>query len=103
MCGGGGYAGMTKKLLVSLGWDENKIYNVGDQEKRVIQLLVKTNIEGNKAPVKAQEIEVSLPQYGDFKPEEVIVIGNTKAANGKTLDDDDTLEEQIERWFVLRL
>ena len=29
ICGGGGYAGMTKKLLVSLGWDENKIYNVG--------------------------------------------------------------------------
>lgn len=29
MCGGGGYAGMTKDLLVSLGWDENKIYNVG--------------------------------------------------------------------------
>jgi len=29
MCGGGGYAGMTKTLLVSLGWDENKIYNTG--------------------------------------------------------------------------
>ena len=29
MCGGGGYAGMTKKMLVSLGWDENKIYNTG--------------------------------------------------------------------------
>lgn len=29
MCGGGGYAGMTKALLVSLGWDETKIYNVG--------------------------------------------------------------------------
>ena len=29
ICGGGGYAGMTKKLLISLGWDENKIYNVG--------------------------------------------------------------------------
>lgn len=29
MCGGGGYAGMTKGMLVSLGWDENKIYNVG--------------------------------------------------------------------------
>lgn len=29
ICGGGGYAGMTKKLLVSLGWDENKIYNIG--------------------------------------------------------------------------
>lgn len=29
ICGGGGYAGMTKKLLVSLGWNEEKIYNVG--------------------------------------------------------------------------
>jgi len=29
MCGGGGYAGMTKSLLVSQGYDENKIYNVG--------------------------------------------------------------------------
>ena len=29
MCGGGGYAGMTKNLLVSLGWNKNKIYNVG--------------------------------------------------------------------------
>ena len=29
MCGGGGYAGMTKNLLVGLGWDETKIYNTG--------------------------------------------------------------------------
>ena len=29
MCGGGGYAGMTKGMLVSLGWDETKIYNTG--------------------------------------------------------------------------
>ena len=29
MCGGGGYAGMTKNLLVSLGWNKDKIYNVG--------------------------------------------------------------------------
>lgn len=29
MCGGGGYAGMTKELLVSLGWNADKIYNVG--------------------------------------------------------------------------
>lgn len=29
MCGGGGYANMTKQLLVSLGWDEDKIYNIG--------------------------------------------------------------------------
>ena len=29
MCGAGGYAGMTKNFLVSLGWDENKIYDIG--------------------------------------------------------------------------
>lgn len=29
MCGGGGYAGMAKNMLVSLGWDSDKIYNVG--------------------------------------------------------------------------
>ena len=29
ICGGGGYAGMTKQLLVSLGWNKDKIYNVG--------------------------------------------------------------------------
>lgn len=29
MCGGGGYSGMTKNFLVSMGWDENKIYNIG--------------------------------------------------------------------------
>lgn len=29
MCGGAGYAGMTKTLLIHLGWDANKLYNVG--------------------------------------------------------------------------
>jgi len=29
MCGGGGYAGAMKNLLVALGWDADKIYNVG--------------------------------------------------------------------------
>ena len=29
MCGGGGYSGMAKNFLVSLGWDETKIYNTG--------------------------------------------------------------------------
>jgi hypothetical protein len=29
MCGGGGYAAFMKKLLVFLGWDEDRIYNIG--------------------------------------------------------------------------
>lgn len=29
MCGAGGYAGSTKEMLVALGWNKNKIYNIG--------------------------------------------------------------------------
>ncbi len=29
MCGGGGYSGMTKTMLVALGWDADKIYDTG--------------------------------------------------------------------------
>ena len=29
MCGGGGYSGMMKQMLVELGWDGSKIYDVG--------------------------------------------------------------------------
>ncbi len=29
MCGGGGYSGMTKSMLVKLGWDSTKIFVVG--------------------------------------------------------------------------
>ena len=48
MCGGGGYAFMMKNLLVNLGWNENKIYNVGgywyyDGKNNI---NVKRNIDG---------------------------------------------------------
>jgi hypothetical protein len=29
MCGGGGYAGKMRSLLIFLGWDASKLYNVG--------------------------------------------------------------------------
>ena len=29
MCGGAGYAGNMKDMLIALGWDKDKIYNVG--------------------------------------------------------------------------
>lgn len=29
MCGGGGYAGMMRSLLIFLGWDESQVYNIG--------------------------------------------------------------------------
>ena len=29
MCGGGGYAGMMRTLLIRLGWDAARVYNIG--------------------------------------------------------------------------
>lgn len=29
MCGAGGYANFTKQMLVALGWNKEKIYNIG--------------------------------------------------------------------------
>lgn len=49
MCGGGGYAGMTKDLLIKLGWDGNKIYNVGGYwyYEGDHNVAVKTTADGN--------------------------------------------------------
>lgn len=51
MCGGGGYAGMTKNLLVSLGWNAEKIYNVGGywSYKGKNNVPVKTERDGKTA------------------------------------------------------
>lgn len=47
MCGAGGYAGQVKNMLISLGWDEEKIYNVGGywyyEGKNSIQVKYKSN------------------------------------------------------------
>lgn len=60
MCGGGGYSGMTKNFLVSLGWDENKIYNTGGYwyYKGNHSISVKKEIDG----VVSYDFE-SVPYY----------------------------------------
>lgn len=62
----------------------NKTYEINEQDKRVIQLLVKANIKENKVPVKSTKIEIENPIAG-VTPEEVKVTSyNTGATNGGT-------------------
>lgn len=62
----------------------NKIYNIDGANKRIVQILVKSKIKDNKAPVKSSIIEIANPEIG-VAPEEVKVAGyTTKATNGKT-------------------
>ncbi len=48
MCGAGGYAGQVKDMLISLGWNKDKIYDIGGywyyEGKNSIE--VKTTIDG---------------------------------------------------------
>jgi len=48
MCGGGGYAGKTKELLVALGWNSDYIYNVGGywNYEGTNKVLVKREVNG---------------------------------------------------------
>lgn len=47
MCGGGGYAMLTKTMLIKLGWDEEKIWHVGCywnyQGKNNVQVKIEDN------------------------------------------------------------
>jgi rhodanese-related sulfurtransferase len=47
MCGAGGYANFTKQMLVKLGWDESKIYNVGGYWNYEGNNRVSTKVEGS--------------------------------------------------------
>lgn len=52
MCGGGGYAGMTKNLLIFLGWNPELLYNVGGNwayqgEKGVELIQYSEDADGN--------------------------------------------------------
>lgn len=61
----------------------NKIYQINGEAKRVVQVLVRSSVKGNKLPVKQTNIEMSIPEIG-IAPEDVRVAScNTKATNGR--------------------
>ena len=60
----------------------NKIQEIKGINKRVVQVLVKTKIEGNKAPIERTKIEVENP-IKEVKAEEVkVATFKTAATNG---------------------
>lgn len=75
----------------------NKIYDMGKENKRIIQTLVTLKVKDNKAPIETALIEINNPAIG-VAPESVKVAGyTTKATNGKThLEFNDGLTSQWE-------
>lgn len=75
--------GITEEQIkVSQEIITNKIYEIDGENKRVLQLLIKTNVEDNKVPVKSTKIEIGNP-VANVIPEEVKVSTySTAATNG---------------------
>ena len=68
----------------------NKIFSINDENKRVVQLLVKSRLVDNQYPIKQTNINVEIPTLSEKQPEKVEVISlGTMATNGKN-----TLTEQ---------
>lgn len=67
----------------------NSVVQYDGQNRRVVQLYVKSGIDGNLFPIKTSTIEIEAPKLNDKYPEEVIVTGKgALATNGKQLTDD---------------
>lgn len=47
MCGAGGYAGQIKNMLIKLGWDSNKLYDIGGYWYYTGNNDIKTTYESN--------------------------------------------------------
>lgn len=84
MCGGGGYAGMMKELLVAFGWDENKIYNVGGYWYYDGKNKIETKYEDN-GEIK---YDFSLINYHDINFNKLTKVRDS----GTNVDDNKELE-----------
>lgn len=70
MCGGGGYGGMMKTMLVSLGWNKDKIYNVGGHwyYNGKNNIDVKNKIDNQKYDFwKVTYHDIDLKEFNEIK------------------------------------
>lgn len=70
----------------------NKVFSINGENKRVVQLLVKSRLSENQFPIKQTVLKINVPQLGNEAPEEVKVLSlGTNATDGKD-------EPEIENW-----
>ena len=62
----------------------NRIYNIDGTNKRIVQVLVKSNINESKAPIKTTKIEIQNPEIGTAPEQVKVTAKNTLATNGKS-------------------
>ena len=73
----------------------NKIYNIDGENKRVLQLAIKTNLLQNVAPVSQEQIEVKIPKIEAELEDVKVVAKSTMATNGKAHMEYELKDEKI--------
>ena len=67
----------------------NKVFSYNGEEKRIIQLEIKSGLKDNAFPLRKSSIQIQTPKISDKYPEKVLVNSYNKlATNGKELIDD---------------
>lgn len=82
----------------------NKILKIQEQNKRIIQLLVKSRITENEYPIKQTTISINTPKISNQKPEKIEVFSlGTKATNngqegniGQETNKNQTIKQNVE-------
>lgn len=77
MCGGGGYSGMLKNMLVALGWDASKIYDVGGYwfYDGANDVKVKRELEDGRIVYDFYKVpyhEIDFDSLTEWKPGELV-------------------------------
>ena len=70
----------------------NKLFSINGENKRIVQLLVKSRLTENQYPIKETSINIGIPTLGENTAEDVKVLSlGTLATNGNT-------ETTIDNW-----
>lgn len=109
MCGGGGYAGMMRGFLISMGWDENKIYNIGGhwyyegknniEVKKVVDGKVVYDFEN--VPYHKIEFDKLTPiKNEEEKPKDTAIELTSKYYNYDLVTDVDKINyDELDEWY----
>ena len=97
-------ADKTAKAELKTDIITNKIFKINNDNKRVVQLLIKSRLSDNQYPIKQTTINVDVPKLSEKSPENIEVVSlGTMATNGKTtISEDDWKSENNKLAITLK-
>ena len=83
------YSNAEEAILLSQEVITNKVFEINGQEKRIIQLRIKSGLNNNLYPVKTENIDIQTPKISNKYPENVYVnSNNVLTSTGRALTED---------------